>query len=87
MPRSLVAHQEQIEAIDLHVFGDTIGTGTAAVLYAVVHQKSGVSQGLVAARFRLAKKGMTIPRLEFVSAHMAANLAQSVKDALDGFPV
>ena len=87
VPRSLAAHQEQIEAIDLHVFGDTSGTGTAAVVYAVVHQKSGLSQGIVAARSRLAKKGLTIPRLELVSAHMAANLAQNVKDALDGFPI
>eukprot|EP00794_Sanderia_malayensis_P016265 gene16265-biopygen13818 len=87
VPRSLVAHQEQIEKIDLHVFGDTSGTGTAAVAYAVVYQKSGISQGLIAARSRLAKKGLTIPRLELVSAHMAANLAQNIIDALEGFPI
>ena len=43
-------------------------------VYAVVQQESGVRQGLVAAKVRLAKQGLTIPRLELVSGHMAANL-------------
>ena len=46
-----------------------------------------VSRGLLAAKSRLAKKGLTIPRLELVSAHMAANLAENVKNALEGRPV
>ena len=87
VPRSLAAFQENIEAIDLHVFGDTSGAGTATVMYAVVFQESGTNQGLVAAKARLAKKSLTIPRLELVSAHMAANLAQNVLDALQGMPV
>ena len=57
------------------------------MVYAVVHQASGVSRGLLAAKSRLAKKGLTIPRLELVSAHMAANLAENVKNALEGRPV
>ena len=85
--RSLVAFQEKINAIDLHVFGETSGIGTAAVMYAVVYQRSGKIQGLVASKARLAKKGLIIPRLELVSAHMAANLAQNAKDALQGLPV
>ena len=87
VPRSLVAYREEIDAIDLHIFGDTSGAGTAAVIYAVVYQRSGTNQGLVASKARLAKKGLTIPRLELVSAHMAANLAQNVKDSLQGLPV
>ena len=87
IPRSLVAFQEEIEAIDLHIFGDTSGSGTATVMYAVVFQKSGTNQGLVAAKARLARKNLTIPRLELASAHMAANLAQNVLDALQGMPV
>ena len=87
VPRSLAGFREEIEAIDLHLFGDTSGHGTAAVIYAVVYQQSGVTQGLVAARSQLAKKGLTIPRLELVSAHMAANLGQNVVDALEGLPV
>ena len=48
-PRSLVNHQEQISDIKLHAFGDASGKGVSAVMFAVVEQPSGVSQGLVAA--------------------------------------
>ena len=69
------------------MFGETSGVGTSAAVYAVVNQASGVSQGLLTAKSRLAKKGLTIPRLELVSAHMAANLAENTKKALEGQPV
>ena len=59
----------------------------AAAVYAVVVQEKGVNQGLVASRARLAKKGLTIPRLELVSGHMAVNLLSNVSEALEGFPV
>ena len=84
IPRSITSIQELPKAIDLHVFGDTSGVGTSAAVYAVVHQESGVNQGLLAAKSRLAKKGLSIPRLELVSSHMAANLAENTKNALDG---
>ena len=45
------------------------------------------SNELVCAKARLAKQGLTIPRKELVSAHMAVNLLDNVCDALDGFPV
>ena len=73
--------------IDLHTFGDTSGARTSAAMYAVVYQASGVNQRLLAAKSRLAKKGLTIPRLELVSAHMAVNLMENVKNALEGQPV
>ena len=41
-------------------------------MYAVVHQESGT------------KKGLTIPRLELISAQMAANLVDNVRSALEG---
>ena len=50
MPCSLAPAKEPVRAIDLHVFGDTSGTGTA-----VVHQDSSTNQGLVTAKVRLAK--------------------------------
>ena len=71
----------------LHVFGDTSGKRTSAVVYAVVYQDSGISQGLLAAKARLAKKNMSIPHLELISAQMAANLVANVKDALQGLPI
>jgi hypothetical protein len=86
-PRSLVKTQEPIEQIELHAFGDASGQGVAATVVAVVRQGSGESKGLVASKSRLAKKNLTIPRLELVSAHMASNLVDNVLQALEGFPV
>ena len=54
-PRSLSQYKEEINAIDLHGFGDASGKGVAAAVYSVIRQTSGISQGLVAARSRLAK--------------------------------
>ena len=85
--RTLAPHLEPIETVELHGFGDASGVGVAAVVYAVVHQKSGTTQSLVAAKARLAKKGLTIPRLELVAGHMAVNLVDNVRQALAGFPV
>ena len=46
-----------------------------------------MTQGLVTAKSRLAKQGLTIPRLELVSSHMAINLAVNIRKALEGFPL
>ena len=85
--RSLPSRREEITDIHLHSFGDASGKGVAAAVYAVVFQPSKVSQGLIAAKARLAKQGLTIPRLELVSGHMAVNLISNVKTALEGFNV
>ena len=87
VPRSLVSHREEVQAVDLHAFGDASGQGTSAAVYAVVHQKQGMNQGLVTAKSRLAKKGLTIPRLELVSGQMASKLLDNVKTVLHGLPV
>ena len=58
-----------------------------AAVYAVVTQETQVNQGLVCAKARLTKQGLTIPRKELVSARMAVNLLDNFCDALDGFPV
>ena len=65
--RSLVVHREEIEQIYLHSFGAACANGVAACVYAVIRQASGTNQGLIAARSRLAKQGLTIPRLELVA--------------------
>ena len=85
MPRSLAKPEEPIQLIDLHAFGDASAKGVSATVFAVVQQPSGSNQGLL--KSRLSKKGLTIPRLELVSGHMAANLVHNVKKALEGFPV
>ena len=87
MPRSLAKPEEPIQSIDLHAFGDASAMGVSATVFAVVQQPSGSNQGFLTAKSRLSKKGLTIPRLELVSGHMAANLVHNVKKALEGFPV
>ena len=85
--RALADHREPIQAIQLHGFGDASSCGVGAAVYAVVKQESGTTQRLVAGKARLAKQGLTIPRLELISAHMVTNLLANVKVALDGLPV
>ena len=85
--RALVKYQEPINSISVHVFGDASGQGVAAGAFTVVSQPSGITQGIVAAKARLAKQGLTIPRLELVAGHMAANLATNVRETLEGYPV
>ena len=82
--RALVQYQEPISSISLHVFGDASGVSVAAAAFTVVSQPSGVTQGIVAAKARLAKQGLTIPRLELVACHMATNMAANVREALEG---
>ena len=85
--RALVQYQGPINSISLHVFGDASGVGVAAAAFTVVSQPSCVTQGIVAAKARLAKQGLTIPRLELVACHMATNMATNVREALEGYPV
>ena len=85
--RCVPLHQEEIQEIQLQAFGDASGRGVCAAVYAVVTQASGASQGLITAKARLAKQGLTIPRLELVSGHMAVNLANNVRQALEGLPL
>ena len=87
VPRSLATYQEEVLGIHLHAFGDTSGKGTAAAVYAAVRQARGVTQGLVTAKARLAKKKLTMPRLELVVGLMAAKLLHNVKRVLKRFPV
>ena len=47
-------------------------------VYALAKQDSRDTQTLVAAKFRLAKHGLTIPQLELVAGHMTANLVSNV---------
>ena len=67
----------------MHASGDASTKGVSAAVYAIVHQDQGVTQQLVCAKSRLAKKNFTIPRLELVAGHMAVNLVTSVQAALN----
>lgn len=52
--------------------------GVFPAVYAVVSQPSGNGVGLAAAKATLAKQGLTIPRLDLVSGHMAMNIILNV---------
>jgi hypothetical protein len=92
LPRSLsttrpvVPHQEPVQSVELHAFGDASMDGVGAVVYSVVRQQSGITTTLVASKSRLAKKSLTVPRLELVSAHMSTNLVINVRNALVELP-
>ena len=85
--RLLAAHQEEIEGIELHSFGDASANGVAACIYAVVCQAARTNQGLIAARSRLSKQGLTILLLKLVAGHVAMNLTTNMKEALEGLPL
>ena len=82
IPRSIAPHQQPIQELTLHAFGYASGKGVSAVVFAVVKQDDGVTQNIVTAKSRLAKRGLTIPRLELVAGHMAANLITTVHQAI-----
>ena len=84
--RPIAPYHEATDGLELYAFGDASTYGIGAAVYSVVHQRRGVTQTVVTARARLAKKDMTIPRLELVSAHMAANLVTNVRNALQDLP-
>ena len=85
--RPLTPHRQPIQEIVLHAFGDASTQGVCTGIYTVVKQEQGTTQGLVCAKSRLAKRNLTIPRLELVAGHMAVNLAANVHTALNNYPV
>lgn len=85
VPRALTPYHHLISSLTLHAFGDASAKGVSAAVFAIVHQDQGVTQQLVCAKSRLAKKNLTIPRLELVTGHMAVNLVTNVQAAIN-FP-
>ena len=86
VPRALAPYHQPISSLTLHAFGDASAKGVSAAVYAIVHQDQGITQQLVCAKSRLAKKNLTIPRLELVAGHMAVNLVTNVQAALNFLP-
>ena len=53
------------------------------MVYALVEQEHGTTQGLVCWKSRLVKRNLSIPRLELVAGHMAVNLLSNVEREID----
>ena len=64
-------------------FSEASINGVCAVAYAVIHQPNNIRQGLIISKSRLAKRNLTIPRLELIAAKMSPNLAQNIKNVLN----
>ena len=86
VPRALAPHHQPISSLTLHAFGDASAKGVSAAVYSIVHHDQGVTQQLVCLKSRLAKKNLTIPRLELVAGHMTVNLVTNVQAALNFLP-
>ena len=86
VPRPVMNFREPVRSLELRAFGDVGKQGVGTAVYAVIQQSSGTTQSLVAARGRLAKQGLIVPRLELISAHMATNLVINLKKALNDLP-
>ena len=78
VPRTIAPYLEEVTALDLHHMMDASGKAVSAQTVAVVMQPSGITKGLLASKSRIAKRGLTMPRLELVA---------NVKKALDGWLV
>ena len=85
VPRPLAPYHQPIQEITLHGFGDASANGVCAVVYAVIRQEDGVTQGLVCSKARIAKRNLTIPRLELISGHMTVNLTTNVRQAVTNY--
>ena len=87
IPRSLTSVHEKVTEVCLHVFGDASNKGCCAAVYPVVKQGDKQFQGLIASKSGIAKKNTSIPRLELVSAHIAVNLVDNIRTALEGYNI
>lgn len=73
---------------EIHGFSDASKVAVCAALYIVSYQDSTpVDQNLLAAKSRVAPKGLSIPRLELVAAHTLAKLENNVRRALASSPI
>ena len=60
--RPIEPHKQPVLSFELCVFGDRSTHGVRAVVYSVLHQEDGITQTLVAAKARLAKRNLTVPK-------------------------
>ena len=87
VPRSINKSIRRVKLVHLHIFADASTLACCAAAIAVVEGDTGVVQGLLASKSRISKRDTSIPRLELVSGHMAANMARNLCNALRGWPI
>ena len=87
VPTPFTPYHIAVAEIKLHSFGDASSQGVCAAVCAAIRQGDEVTQGLVCAKSRIAKRNLTIPRIELVASHMTVNIASNVEAALSNYEV
>ena len=70
---------ETVANTEILFFSDASINGACTVAYAVIYHPNKIGQGLITIKSRLAKRNLTISRLELMAAQMSANLSQNIK--------
>ncbi|XP_068671092.1 uncharacterized protein [Montipora foliosa] len=87
IPRSVATLIGEIRGVHLHHLADASNVECCAAAVAVVEQQGGMSKGLLTSKSRISKRNTSIPRLELVSGHMAANMAKNLHGAQQRWPI
>ena len=83
VPRTLHVPEGDKVKYSLHGIGDASMKAYSAVVYLVTETETGKYSRLICSKTRIAPlKGLTIPRLELMSARILATLMDTVKNAL-----
>ena len=69
---------QPIQWIDFHMCGDSSGMASATSGIAVIKQPSQITSGILSSRARVAKRGVSMPRLELVATHMNVNMGYKI---------
>ena len=76
-----------VKDIQLHGFGDASKYGCCVTIYVVASDGVETTQGLLTSKVRVAKKNLTILRLELISGHMVANMLDNIRSVLKRYPI
>ena len=90
IPRKVIngGAETALQEVNIYVFCDASSVGHCVAVYIVITYSEASSTKLLTAKCRLAPlKGMTIPRLELLSAVTGARLAKSVMEALKAWQI
>ena len=74
-------------SIEIHGFSDSSIIACCAAVYLMVTQWTSKIVKLLTAKARVAKPGLSVPRLELASAQMLTRVIKNIKAALDGWQI
>ena len=77
----------EVLEVHLHLFVDASNLACCTVTVAVVEHDEALRKGLLAFKARIWKRNTSMPILELVGGHMAANMAKNLQSALRCWPI